>query len=93
MRSGKSSQEPPFKAGDRVTTDYNKGAGHIVRTVTKVDESNKHASGWAVSADAGEPCQECGRHYTDVIWAVDSYWFKKVKEEWYDSRIKVQPSG
>ena len=81
MRSGKSSQEPPFKVGDRVTTYYNKNAGHIVRTVTKVEKSNRHASGWAVSADAGEPCQECKRCYTDVIWAVDSDWFKKVKED------------
>ena len=72
---------PPFEVGDRVTSDYYVDARYIIRVVTKVAPLKGYASGWAVSADAGEPCLQCGRYYTDAMFFIDSGWFKKVEED------------
>ena len=69
--------QPPFAIGDKVTTDFHPGEGHVVRTVTDVYAKADCQSGWMVSADAGAPCAECQRP-NRAVWAIDSDWFKKV---------------
>ena len=67
--------KPPFRVGDKVTTDFQRGQEHIVRTVTEVIGHATCQSGWLVSANAGEPCDKCARGY-DTIGRIDSDWFK-----------------
>jgi len=73
----KQSQTPPYKIGDKVTTDFHEGEGHVVRTVTDVYAKAGCQSRWMVIADAGVPCDKCQRPNRGV-WAIDSDWFKRV---------------
>ena len=77
---------PPFKIGDKVTSDFDPRPGmpEIVRTVIGVVECSNSQSGWLVKADGGEPCACCGRPKASPIVGhlkegVDSGWFKKVE--------------
>jgi len=54
-------EQPPFRVGDLVTTDFYVHERDLVRKVTSVEKSDGCRSGWAVSADQGERCQCCDR--------------------------------
>lgn len=76
---------PPFKVGDKVTTDYYDQQKSLIRTVVAVTKYSGCKSGWAVYADGGEPCQSCGHVKGSAIkgshgLGVDSGWFKKVEQ-------------
>lgn len=75
-------RKPPIKVGDKVTTDYWSGSAHVVRTVTRVSAraSAEYGSGFWASVDGGAACPTCGVTPSKPIEAVDSGWFKKVKQ-------------
>ena len=70
------SQTPPFKIGDKVTTDFDQRDRAIVRTVTKVAHSAHCQSGWVLDVDAGTACQRCKRDAGVALTDIDSDWFK-----------------
>lgn len=58
-----------------VTTDYIAEDADVVRRITKIEQSEKHGSGYCASADAGEPCPCCYRLFSRTIADVDAAWF------------------
>lgn len=77
-------ENPPFKVGDRVTTEYTLNSYYDVPNtilrITAIEKDRKYSSGWSVSVDRGDPCPHCGRYFMMFpICGVDSTWFKKVE--------------
>lgn len=60
LRPGK----PPFRVGDKVTTDFHRGEETLVRTVTAVEWTGAGDSGWEVAVRGGRR-----------IGPADSDWF------------------
>lgn len=78
-------ENAPFKVGDKVTTGYSPVHKSTVRTVISVIKSEYFSSGWAVCADAGDPCPCCGSRKGSAIkghdgYGIDSGWFEKVEK-------------
>ena len=69
-----------LKVGMKVTTEFEHGAAHVVRTITTIKENSKYGSGYSASADGGVPCSCCRRAFANPIRSVDSAWFKPVIE-------------
>lgn len=75
---------PPFKVGDKVTTDFYTDEADVVRTVMSVRRYANCTSGFLVVADGGEPCVCCGHRPgtpTPGPNGIDSTWFKNAEEE------------
>lgn len=73
--------KPPFKVGDKVTTNHPGEDQTIVRTITKIKKSDICGSGWIASADGGKQCPTCGRWDASPLTDYDAPWFQLVKEE------------
>ena len=84
----KTNQNPPFKVGDRVRTEFHSDEKHIVRNVLRVDADTACQSGWLVMTDGGEPCQHCGcvgrKIFGYYSYGIDSRWFTRVDEDGED---------
>jgi hypothetical protein len=68
-----------IKVGDKVKTGYHPNERDVIRTVLSAQEDNQYGSGYAVSADGGEPCKECGCTKGHKIRPIDGDWFELVK--------------
>lgn len=68
-----------LKVGSKVTTDYEKGAENVIRSVTDIEQDHLFGSGYKVSADGGEPCGECGRFNAQPVQEIAGEWFVPVE--------------
>jgi hypothetical protein len=70
-----------LKKGDLVTCAMDEADRHIVRTVTAIERSKRHGSGYAVSMDGGEKCPICHRGPARTLTRIDGTWAVHLKED------------
>lgn len=75
MRLATSEELNVMQVGDLVRSGYYREEEDVVRKVTSKAKSRNHGSGWMVSADAGTPCQCCGKPPGRPIPLVDGFHF------------------
>ena len=77
-----------LKIGQLVTSTFIPDDKSIIRKITHFEPDMKCGSGYRASADPGEPCPLCLRHFTASINNVDSAWFQPADKQLkaFDSR-------
>jgi len=71
---------PPFVAGDKVVTEFDREKAHVVRRIEMCVADSTFGSGWRASADEGGVCPHCKRPNARPVRNVDSVWFRKANK-------------